>query len=358
MVTCTQEQGRMHPSLRVHAREDTVSTVNPKWHVGFCNVTTTEYAGIRYSEYYGSPALMLEAQLKAIDYAEHRWGVGRFMKPYIDLPSVCFASFLGMPVVVPDEDEIPYLDTTKPVIADVADVDQVRIGDPKTSGWMAKRWEAWQYYAQQGQNVRFGGYEGSVITTACEVTGGSALWGMSENPEAAKRLLDLMVDANLAIEALDVSLCGESPDGYTGDDYAGLLSPEMFHDLAVPCYQRLYAGKRTRFMHSELLRAEHLRIARDLLDITEFHGAGCKNLTLQEMHEIMGNNFWAQVTPQEMLELSPADISERIRELAQSGAAYVQIYPGRGTPARNMDAAIAAAHMECTGGPAWHDSEQ
>ncbi len=38
-------------------------------------------------------------------------------------------------------------------------------------------------------------------------------------------------------------------------------SPALYREFAVPCYQRLYGGQTSRFMHSELLRAEHLRIA-------------------------------------------------------------------------------------------------
>ena len=103
-------------------------------------------------------------------------------------------------------------------------------------------------------------------------------------------------------------------------------------------------------MHSELLRAEHLRIAKDALKITSFHGAGCLNLTLAEMHEIMGHDFWTQLTPQELLELSPQAIADKVKEYAHSGCGYVQLYPGRGTPDANMRAAIAAAERECDGG--------
>jgi hypothetical protein len=48
--------------------------------------------------------------------------------------------------------------------------------------------------------------------------------------------------------------------GYTGDDYSGLLSPAMYRAFAVPCHQRLSGTSEARFMHSELLRAEHLRL--------------------------------------------------------------------------------------------------
>jgi hypothetical protein len=329
--------------------------MEPKWHVAFCNVTYTEYAGVTYRDYYGSPAVMLEAQLAAKEFAERRFGVGRFIHPQVDSPSCDFASFLGMAVVAPEADEVPYVNTAQPLITSVANADRIRPGNPRTDGLMARRWEAWQYYTAQGYKPRFGGHGGAVVSIACEVSGNSVLAGMVEDPDGARRLLDIVVGAQEAVAAFDASLCGEEYRGftYTGDDFSGLLSPELYRRFAVPCYQRLYAGRQSRFMHSELLRAEHLRIARDEVGITEFHGAGCKNLTLKEMNDVMGDRFWTQLTPQEMLELSPAAIEDRIREFAQSGAAYVQLYPGRGTPERNMEAAIAAAQRECLGGPAW-----
>lgn len=329
--------------------------MQPKWHIAFCNVTVTEYAGVRYRDYYGSPAVMLEAQLTAQEVAEERWGVGQFLRPHVDSPSCTFASYLGAPVVEPEEDEVPYLDAARPLLTEVTQTDRIRGGDPRREGWMARRWKAWQYYTARGYKVGLGGYDGGAVTAACEISGGQALAWFAESPEAAQRLLEVMVAATESLATFDASLRGGTYAGlsYTGDDFSGLLSPEMFRRFAVPCYQRLYAGQERRYMHSELLRAEHLRIARDEVSITEFHGAGCKNLTLAQMHEIMGNAFWTQLTPQEMQELEPDALDERIKGLAGCGASHVQLYPGRGTPDRNMEAAIAAAKRECPGGPAW-----
>lgn len=327
--------------------------MNPRWHIAFCNVTYTEYAGVTYRDYYGSPAVMLESQLAAKEHAEARFGVGRFCHVGVDMPSCALASFLGMGVIEPEEDELPYLDSSRPVITDASEADRLRFGDPKTDGLMARRWEAWRYYTERGYKVGFGGYGGGVITLGCEISSSALLAWLAEDPEGAMRVLDRLVEVEQFLAVFDADLRGATFTGfgYTGDDYAGLLSPAMFRRFAVPCYLKLYAGQQRRFMHSELLRAEHLRIARDEVGITEFHGAGCELVTLQEMHEIMGSAFWTQLTPQEMLELSPAGIDERIRELAGCGAAYVQLYPGRGTPERNMEAAIAACERECPGGP-------
>jgi hypothetical protein len=328
--------------------------MDPKWHIAFCNVTYTEYAGVTYRDYYGSPAVMLEAQLAAEDFAERRWGVGRFMAPGVDVPSCAFSSLFGTPVVEPEAaDEIPYLDTSRPPITRAADADRLRLGNPQTDGLMGKRYAIWRYYQDHGYNVGFGGSGGAIVSTAMELTGNDVLTAMYEDPASARRVLEIVCDAHDTVCRFGAELMGQEyhGTGYTGDDFSGLLSPAMYREFAVPCYRRLYIGE-NRFMHSELLRAEHLRIAREELGITMFHGAGCKNLTLDEMYEIMGESFWTQLTPQEMLELTPAQIDERIREFAGCGCSFVQLYPGRRTPAANMDAAIEACRRECAGGMA------
>ena len=325
-----------------------------RWHIAFCNVTFTEYAGVTYADYYGSPDVMLEAQLAARDYAESRWGVGRWISPRVDTPSCTFASYLGMPVVWPDDaDELPYIDSRRPVIADPSEVESLRIGDPREEGLMATRYEYWLYYRERGYDVGFGAAGGNVVTIACEITDGAVLGWLLEAPDAARRLLELMAEAQETVGRFGAELIGQefAGFGYSGDDYSGLMSPAMYREFAVPMYERLYAGHKRRFMHSELLRAPHLRIAREELGITDFHGAGCELLTLEEMHEIMGHAFWTQLTPQEMLVLTPGQIDARIAEFAASGCHRVQLYPGRGTPEANMDAAIAACERYCPGGP-------
>lgn len=325
----------------------------PKWNIAFCNVTYTEYAGVTYADYYGSAAAMLEAQLAAKDHAERAWGVGRLISPRVDSPSCTFASYLGMPIIWPeDDDELPYIDSKQPVVGSPDEADALWIGDPRAEGLMATRYEHWQHYREQGYEVGFGGAGGGVITNACEVTDGAVLQWLLEAPEQARGLLERIVQAHETVATFAAELVGQqySGFGYTGDDYSGLMSPSMYREFALPMYERLYAGHERRFMHSELLRAPHLRIAREELGITDFHGAGCELLTLQEMREIMGGAFWTQLTPREMLELTPSEIDARIAQFVASGCHRVQLYPGRGTPDANMEAAIAACERHCEGG--------
>jgi len=274
--------------------------MEPKWHIAFCNVTITKYAGMSYTEYYSSPVNMLEAQMKASEFVEKRFGVGKFIQPYVDSPACLFASFLGIPVVFPVENELPYLDSTHPLLTSIEDIEKLSVPDYRTAGLIGKRWEAWHYYKSKGYKVRFWTTHGSVITTACQITGNNIFIWLIEKPEKAVKLFNFIIYVDKYLEEVDRQLCGENLYGYTGDDFSGLLSPAMYKKFAIPFYQKIYKRKKIRFMHSELLRVEHLRIAKDILDVTSFHGAGAKNLTIKEMYEVMGHNFWVQITLQQM----------------------------------------------------------
>lgn len=326
--------------------------MDPKWHIAFCNLTVTRYAEVPYRQYYSSPETMLEAQLRAAAAIERRFGVGAFLRPYLDCPTGTLATLLGMPHVYPEVDELPSVDPTRPPISDVADADRLRLGDPTKDGHMAWRWQVRECLVSRGYSTGVGGNDGSLVTTACEVSGNSLLAGLHENPAAARRVLDLVLEANQRLGKLNDDLRGgPSPGAYIGDDYAGLLSPAQFREFVIPVYARVYEGKTARFLHSELLRHEHLRIARDMLGITEFHGAGAELLTPAEMHEVMGPAFWTQVTPYELRFLTPVQLADLIAQYAQSGAGWVQLYPDRTTPDANLEAAIAACERECRGGP-------
>ena len=328
--------------------------MDPQWHVAFLNISITQYAGMTYRDYYSDAANTLDAQLKAADVVERRFGVGRFITPRVDSPSSTLASLLGMPVVFPEEDEVPWVDTRRPLIADPGDVAGLRMGDPKVDGSMALRWRAWQYYRSRGYEVALGGPDGSIVTTAGEISNNQVLTWLATDPNAARAVFGVVLRADRVLAQLNEDVAGGPAQGaYIGDDFAGMLSPEMFREFVVPYYRAIYTGKTQRFMHSELLRVEHLRVAKDMLDITDFHGAGAENLTLAEMREVMGHAFWAQLTPHELIELAPPQIEERIKEFAGSGAGTVQLYPGRGTPDRNLDIAINACRRECAGGPRW-----
>jgi len=327
--------------------------MDPKWHIAFLNISITDFAGVTFREYYDSPAATLEAQLRAAEEAERRYGVGRFIRPFPDVPVTGVTGLFGMRKVFAEDDQLPWLDQQSYAFNDMAELDNVRVQLPEENAGLARRVQAWEYYHSQGYEVGLGGAAGSLVTDACDVSANAFLTALVEAPERARQLLELVTDTDLAIRQWSAKVSGKPAGHYIGDDFAGLLSPAMFREFVAPCYERVYAGASHRFMHSELLNVEHLRIAREELRINYYHGAGAEKLTLEEMHEVMGQDFCVQITPQEIIDLSPSQIAERIRVLAGSGADTVQIYPGRLTPPEHLEAAIEAARRECAGGPKW-----
>lgn len=327
--------------------------MDPQWHIAFLNISITDLAGVTFQHYYQSPEHTLTAQLKAREAAEQRWGVGRFVHPYVDMPAACVTTLFGMRQVFSDADEVPWTDASSHPLTDLRDVDRIPMQAPADCPAFAAKQAAWEYYNRQGVKVGLGPGAAATVTDACDISGNAFLAGLIETPDLARRLLERVTDAHFAIREWCRSVTGGPVGSSVGDDFAGLLSPGMFREFVMPCYRRVYAGASRIYMHSELLRVEHLRIIRDELGFDEFHGAGTANLAFAEMREVLGRNFWVQLTPHELAHLPPAQIRERIKALADSGAMAVQIYPGRLTPTANLEAAIAACRETCPGGPRW-----
>lgn len=327
--------------------------MDPKWHIAFLNISTTDLAGVTFRQYYSCPEAMLTTQLKAREEAERRWGVGRFVHMYPDVPAARVTTLFGMRHVFSEEDEVPWTDPASNPLTDMGTVDSLPMLAPADCPAYDVKRKAWEYYNSQGIKVGLGAGAASTVTDACDISGNAFLMALTDAPELAHRLLARITDAHFAVRDWCQDITGVSVGGSVGDDFAGLLSPDMFREFIMPYYRRVYEGASRIYMHSELLHVEHLRIIRDDIGLDEFHGAAHENLAFAEMQEVLGRNFWVQLTPHELALLSPPQIRERIKVLANSGTMAVQIYPGRLTPPANMEAAIEACREECPGGPRW-----
>jgi len=327
--------------------------MDPQWHIAFLNISITDLAGVTFRHYYSSPQATLAAQLKAREEAERRWGVGRFMGAPVDVPGAGVTTLFGMRRVFSEDDEVPWTDPASGPLTDMTDVDAIPVLAPADCPVFAAKVRAWEYYNSQGIKAGLGAGAASTVTDACDISGNLFMVALIEAPHLAQRLLERVTDAHFAIRDWCRDVTGVPVGGAVGDDFAGLLSPGMFREFIIPHYRRVYEGASRIYMHSELLTVEHLRIVRDELGFDEFHGAGTEKVTFAEMYEVLGHNFWVQLTPHELAHLSPAQIRERIKVLANSKAMAVQIYPGRLTPPENMEAAIDACRRECPGGPRW-----
>ena len=327
--------------------------MDPQWHIAFLNISTTDLAGVTFRHYYSTPETMLATQLKAREEAERRWGVGRFVHTSLDVPAARVTTLFGMRTVFSDDDEVPWTDPASNPLTDWQDVDAMPMLAPADCPAFAAKRKAWEYYNSQGIKTGLGPGAASTVTDVCDLTGNAFLTWLFEAPEAAHRLLERVTDAHFAVRDWCRDVTGIPVGGSVGDDFGGLLSPSMFREFVMPCYRRVYESASRIYMHSELLNVEHMRIIRDDLGFDEFHGAAHEKLSFADMREVMGRNFWVQLTPHELALLSPHQLRERIKVLAGSGAMAVQIYPGRLTPPINMETAIDACRQECPAGPRW-----
>ena len=109
------------------------------------------------------------------------------------------------------------------------------------------------------------------ITTAVLLMGQDFLILPYDDPKRAHRLLNFCTESALNYgHALHRHFHGNTPvePGQRGipDDFAGMLPPKIFGEFVVPYWNRVYEGLNAteRYLHSELLREEHLPFLRDL----------------------------------------------------------------------------------------------
>lgn len=107
-------------------------------------------------------------------------------------------------------------------------------------------------------------YEGP-ITTAVLLMGQDFFTLVYDDPKRAHALLKFSTESALNyVKALHKHFNGNKPmaPGAHGicDDFAGMLPPSLFSEFVVAYWDRLYEGQQStgRYLHSELLREDHL----------------------------------------------------------------------------------------------------
>jgi len=126
-------------------------------------------------------------------------------------------------------------------------------------------------------------YEGPV-TSAALLMGGQPFFVLPhDDPERAHRLLSFCVRSAVNYARTIGRYFGRTDEpGSVGipDDFAGMFGPDQFAEFVVPCLDEMYASQQAteRYLHSELLRVEHLRFLADL-KITEFDPSADQFLT-------------------------------------------------------------------------------
>jgi uroporphyrinogen-III decarboxylase len=190
------------------------------------------------------------------------------------------------------------------------------------------------------------GQEGPV-TTAGLLRGEQFFVDCAMDRSRAHRLLSIVTETLITFTRASREVEGVSPRTVgIADDYSGLIGPEMWPELVLPYYRRIIEalGPDGCWMHTELVRREHLPLFREL-PLTGLNFAEDQYLTPRDMME-MGPDVpwgWHILTVSEMQQGKPESIRCRYRELVDMGVREVRCELTVNTPAENVRAFLSIA---------------
>lgn len=172
-------------------------------------------------------------------------------------------------------------------------------------------------------------YEGP-ITTAMLLMGQDFLMLPYDDPARAHKLLAFCVESALRYrEALLAHWGEEATRAWVGipDDFAGMLPPELFPEFVVPYLERMYAGQGAteRFLHSELLREDHLPFLKEL-KIDTYDPSADQYLTPERLREVCPVPFTGRIQSWHMNDLSAEALRAMYRSIAACDPVSISMY--------------------------------
>ena len=162
-------------------------------------------------------------------------------------------------------------------------------------------------------------YEGPV-TTAALMMGQSFFTLPLDDPARAHRLLEFVTRSAVNYAKAIRTHQGRAPTGGQQgicDDFAGIFGPDLFAEFALPYWKMMYEllEAESRFMHSELLRAEHLHFLADA-GIDVYDPSVDQYLTPEILKQHCPVPFTLRMWPAEVRDHSAEELVEMYRHRA------------------------------------------
>jgi len=231
-----------------------------KFHCGISERLIAKYAGIKLSQLHFDADAIIFAYEKARGIAS-RLGIEPPV-PHIAGFGYPHVAALGCEVIFPEDSEPKPL----PLLKSPQDIDRLKEPDDYLAApLIQKRLETLEKLLdKQPRAIKAIGhlYEGP-ITTAVLLMGESFLTLPYDDPERAHKLLEFSAKsavnyANAIRKKLGIPV--EPCPVSIPDDFAGMFPPKLFEEFVLPYWEIIYSGMNAteRYLHSELLRVEHL----------------------------------------------------------------------------------------------------
>ena len=180
---------------------------------------------------------------------------------------------------------------------------------------------------RRNESLGFGGIQGP-FTTAVILRGIDFFTDIILYPAESKALLELCADVNIAVLSFWKETTGKDIKFlWFGDDYSGLISPELYGEFSYPYIKKIYdyAEKPYMMLHCETLKKGHLKYL-DMMGVNFFDPGNNENLSVKDM-----------------LYGTPESITNKYMQCVADGAPAMTAEICRKTPDENIRAYIDIA---------------
>ncbi len=199
-------------------------------------------------EYFHNPKVMLEAQLEALEKIEFCGNLGP------DVGAVAECSGLGGEVRFDDHG---FISVHEAGIEDIDDVLKMKPADPYGDNYMRIALEQLEYLVQNcPKHLKVNPHPiMGPFTVAAQLRGiGDFCADTIAEPELVDALLDICIETQIAFIKAQEKILGEPIHHILiADDLSAFLSPEMYDDIIIPTYDRLFKEfpNTQRWLHND-----------------------------------------------------------------------------------------------------------
>jgi uroporphyrinogen-III decarboxylase len=326
------------------------------WGVSIPGEVLTECTGTRMSDYHTRPDCMMDIQIRGHRYYEENYGIPSTRMLRVDLGYFC-SSLLGLPVwFPPDNVPMPALGRSGPHVFN--SVEDLRKAQPppniEAAGLMPLYLRQYSHMlAHKPENQRLINmlwfWSHGPWTTAVLLRGAELFADARNYPGEVHRFLEIVTETLIRKIEFGLRLDGLPHDFVEtmrfADDFAGMMSPDMFRDFAIRyigiILERFRVKKRR--LHIETLRPQHLPVLMEL-GLSHFDAGTGDGLTLADLRNLSGVCCTLQFkTVPELLQSTPKAIQARYRQMLAEGATVMEVELCRGVPRENLQAFVEVA---------------
>ncbi|OGV81790.1 MAG: hypothetical protein A3K19_26355 [Lentisphaerae bacterium RIFOXYB12_FULL_65_16] len=168
------------------------------------------------------------------------------------------------------------------------------------------------------------------ITSAVLLRGQDFIYDVIDYPEQVREFLTLLTDSIIRYRHFQNEMNGlpavNSQAGGLADDFASLLSPDMWPDFVVPFWNRLLDGVTSgsqRSVHCENLSPAHLKYLKDIR-LTHFQPSVSDMLTIENVKANTAIPFDWLLYSYHITEMSDAQIQAWVDKTVSAGITSIR----------------------------------